>query len=311
MSRPRLETALVRYRACLSLFACPVCASAMQLIEEPLHLVCDQRHAFDIARQGYVNLLLSHQTHSLQSGYDAEMLRAREALLQTGLFDPLLEMLEIHLQAVHAQQTHQHRPLTVLDAGSGEGYLYARLISRFIDHTPRQLCAVGTDISKPGMRLACRHDAPVLWCVANLMRQLPFADSVFDLLLNILAPANPLEYQRIISDDGWLLKVLPLPHHLAEIRQAIYERERKESHSSADTLTELATCFTLLDNQELLYKKQIGHDLTANLLAMSPLIWKGKRAKIDRILAEGLPEVTIHLSVTLWEKQPRSSKPPL
>ena len=46
---------------------CPICAS--QLNKEDRRFVCAQNHSFDVARQGYVNLLTVQQKHSLNPGY--------------------------------------------------------------------------------------------------------------------------------------------------------------------------------------------------------------------------------------------------
>lgn len=299
----RVDVAIARFRECAALFACPVCASEMQVVErETQELVCTNNHAFDFSRQGYVNLLLSHQKHSQDPGYDIETLRARKAMLETGFFAPLVTQLVTYLQYIRDQQPESDALLNVLDMGTGEGFVFARAMQEFTVASGIPVRAVGTDISKPAMQLACQLDAPVAWCVVNLMKHLPFADGAFNVLMNILAPANAEEYQRVLVAGGYLLKVLPMEQHLVEIRQAIYERERKESHSNASTYSELSQHFTLLSEHELRYQWPIGKEQTANLLHMSPLFWKGKKEKITETLQEGIPQVTAHFSISLWQK---------
>ena len=300
----RFDVAVGLFREHAAVFACPVCAEAMRVRDEqePV-LVCVQGHAFDFARQGYVNLLLAQQKHSLQPGYDRETLQARKAMLAAGFFDPLAAQLVECLRDVPDTLAPRQEPLRVLDAGTGEGFVFAKAINDFVASSRRCVSAVGTDISKAAIQLACQLDAPVMWCVANLMKRLPFAGEAFGVLLNILAPANAEEYCRVLRQDGYLLKVLPLEEHLAEIRKAIYERERKASTSNAATTAELAAHFNLLAEYELCYRRPIGTALTENLLHMSPLFWKGKKERIARTLEEGLPQVTVHLSVTLWKKR--------
>ncbi|MHB9132424.1 MAG: putative RNA methyltransferase [Armatimonadota bacterium] len=298
----RFDVAVALFREQAGVFACPVCAGEMSVQgEQAPQLVCAQGHAFDFARQGYVNLLLSHQKHSQEPGYDIETLRARKAMLETGFFAPLATQLVEFMQYISDRQPRQDATLNVLDAGTGEGFVFAQVINEFVSATRHRVCAVGTDISRPAIQLACQLDAPVIWCVANLMKRLPFADGAFTVLMNILAPANPEEYRRVLTSGGYLIKVLPLEQHLVEIRQAIYERERKDSYSNATTMDELSQHFDLLAEQELCYQRQIGKELTANLLHMSPLFWKGKKEKIATVSQEGLPQVTVHFSVTLWK----------
>jgi 23S rRNA (guanine745-N1)-methyltransferase len=300
----RFDVAVSLFHEHAAVFACPVCADAMrvQQAQQP-SLACAAGHAFDFARQGYVNLLLSHQKHSQQPGYDLETLRARKAMLETGFFDPLAAQLVAYLREVQDALAPRPDPLPVLDAGTGEGFVFAKAITDFLPFSQQRLSAVGTDISKPAIQLACQLDAPVMWCVANLMKQLPFATDAFAVLMNILAPANADEYRRVLRHDGYLIKVLPLEQHLAEIRQAIYERERKDSTSNAMTTLELTQHFDLLATHVLGYQRPIGKALTDNLLHMSPLFWKGKKERIAQTIQDGLPHVTVHLSVTLWRKR--------
>ena len=45
---------------------CPICGSKLNTLNKSL--VCAGHHCFDIARQGYVNLLTVQQKHSLHPG---------------------------------------------------------------------------------------------------------------------------------------------------------------------------------------------------------------------------------------------------
>jgi len=268
-------------------------------------LACVNGHAFDFARQGYVNLLLSHQKHSQEPGYDAETLRARKAMLERGLFDPLATLL-VDLVGKLEPLPGGDAGLTTLDAGTGEGFIFAKIIDALLASGRRPICAVGTDISRPAIQIATQYDAPVMWCVANLMKRLPFADAAFDLLMNILAPANPQEYRRILKPGGYLIKVLPLAHHLAEIREAVYENARTTPCSDEHATAELAEQFTLLASHELCYQREVGQAFTKNLLRMSPLFWKAKKDKLAQVQQQGLPEITLHFSVTVWRNSAKS-----
>ena len=58
---------------------CPVCGKVLE--KEDRSLVCADRHSFDLARQGYVNLLPVQHKHSQNPGDDKAMVRARRAFL--------------------------------------------------------------------------------------------------------------------------------------------------------------------------------------------------------------------------------------
>ena len=54
---------------------CPICGK--ELNQQEKAFVCPDRHSFDVARQGYVNLLVVQQKHSLTPGDTREQVLAR------------------------------------------------------------------------------------------------------------------------------------------------------------------------------------------------------------------------------------------
>ena len=59
---------------------CPICGSKLNTFDKSL--VCAGHHCFDIARQGYVNLLTVQQKHSLHPGDTREQVLSRRAFLE-------------------------------------------------------------------------------------------------------------------------------------------------------------------------------------------------------------------------------------
>ena len=58
-------------------FCCPLCGGPLARQEH--RAVCPQGHSFDVARQGYVNLLTVGRKHSRQPGDSPTQLAARRA----------------------------------------------------------------------------------------------------------------------------------------------------------------------------------------------------------------------------------------
>ena len=56
---------------------CPVCGKELQRGEKEYR--CENRHSFDIARQGHVNLLVVQQKHSLNPGDTRQQVLSRRA----------------------------------------------------------------------------------------------------------------------------------------------------------------------------------------------------------------------------------------
>ena len=70
---------------------CPICGSKLNTLNKSL--VCAGHHCFDIARQGYVNLLTVQQKHSLHPGDTREQVLSRRAFLEAGYYAPIAEAL--------------------------------------------------------------------------------------------------------------------------------------------------------------------------------------------------------------------------
>ena len=114
---------------------CPLCETSNTT--ELLHpsadqrsLVCPQNHTFDIAKQGYVNLLPVQQKKSLTPGDNKEMVLARKKFLRLGYYQPLVDALAEnctqHLRATHLRTSQTEAAPVILDAGCGVGYYTAQ-----------------------------------------------------------------------------------------------------------------------------------------------------------------------------------------
>src|SRR3954464_11150056 len=98
------------------LFRCPVCQADLALVERSLR--CPQRHSFDLARTGYVNLLTGHGAVPAEGGDGPQQLARRDAFLAQGHFDGSTAAIREHLPP---------GTLTMLEAGCGTAYHLERL----------------------------------------------------------------------------------------------------------------------------------------------------------------------------------------
>ena len=97
---------------------CPICGQILDRIEKQYR--CENGHSFDLARQGYVNLLPVQQKRSLNPGDTREQVLGRRAFLETGCYEPISDALNETAKALGATGP-------ILDVGCGEGYYSARL----------------------------------------------------------------------------------------------------------------------------------------------------------------------------------------
>lgn len=125
---------------------CPVCAGALE--KRAGAYLCPKNHSFDIAKSGYVNLLLnSSQGHH---GDDKLMVRARRDFLDKGYYDRFI--------AAVADAAAEFTPpeATVLDAGCGEG-IYSLAVLRAIEKAGKHGELLGVDISKTALQYASKR----------------------------------------------------------------------------------------------------------------------------------------------------------
>jgi 23S rRNA (guanine745-N1)-methyltransferase len=209
---------------------------------------CANRHAFDIARSGYVNLLQPQDKKSKSPGDTTDAAAARRRFFEAGHARPLVDAI------VHALPLRDGDAL--LDAGCGEGHHLDAFRAAY------GVEAWGLDISVPAIELAAKKYRACHWVVANADRFLPFENGAFAAVTSITARLNAEEFRRVLAPGGTLLVVLPSTHDLIELRAAILgqgvERDRVER-----TIAAFAPHFGNVERQET-----ITHTATLDPAAM-------------------------------------------
>ena len=272
-------------------FKCPICNGSM-LLKDDLNLTCSKNHSFDLSRKGYLNLLASGN----HAKYARELFEARQQVCSYGFFDPLIQTLgEMILN--HSRENIPNRAVSVLDAGCGEGS-HLRGLEGILDQTI-DLSLFGVDIAKEGIKLATSCDSDIIWAVADLAK-LPFQQASFDVVLNILSPANYHEFERILVDDGILIKVIPGKSYLGELRSLMFEGKDYSNDRVADYFSNK---FELISSQEIEYRIELNDIILPRLLKMTPLTWGMEAEKQTEINLTNLPFVTADFTILIGVKK--------
>ncbi|WP_337878652.1 23S rRNA (guanine(745)-N(1))-methyltransferase [Rheinheimera sp.] len=263
------------------MYRCPVCAQV--LTPNPAGLGCVNRHQFDRAREGYVNLLPVQHKNSKVPGDSADMMQSRRLFLNAGHYQPLSDALNALLASA--------QPATLLDLGCGEGYYSNRLQQALPDTT-----VYGLDIAKTAVRYAAKAYPAVKYCVASAWH-LPFADQSFDAVLKLCAPCEPLELARVSNKGATLLAVSAAPQHLVELKQQVYPQVRLHSEDIVQI-----PGFCHRHRQQLSYQLQAlpAAELLA-LLDMTPLSWKFKPGQKHGFAATK-PAISLDFYLDLYQK---------
>jgi 23S rRNA (guanine745-N1)-methyltransferase len=218
----------------VALLRCPVCGSGFSLAARAL--CCENGHSYDVARQGYVNLLPGGTRPGTAD--TAEMVAARESFLAAGLFAGLRDFVTGAAQqamgdhgadggigagvevgaggrvgaGADAGAGTGSAGGCIVEAGAGTGYYLAAVLDRF----PGRM-GLALDISKFAARRAARAHERMAAIVCDAWAAVPVADATAALILDIFAPRNPPEFRRVLRPDGALLVVTPSPRHLQEL----------------------------------------------------------------------------------------------
>jgi 23S rRNA (guanine745-N1)-methyltransferase len=279
-----------------TVLACPVCGA--ELAARAADAACVNGHAFDRARSGYLNLLLSNRKQSKEPGDSPDMMRSRRAFLQGGFYDRMAEA----ANAVVVEMLAGRADSQVADLGCGEGFFTARL-HRAIVAAESMCTCYGVDISRPGIKMAASLDRDITWVVASLHRS-PFLPRSLDVALSLFAPIDASDVRRIVRDDGALVTVTPGPDHLDALRHIIYTSVKPHPQTPA-----------LMAGDELFEQTASTHvrypivvETTAqimNLLAMTPYYWNINRATKARIEALSRLELTVDANVSVFRPATR------
>ena len=272
-----LKPKLQRF-ASATAFACPICQENLTLVESSLK--CCNRHSFDLAKFGYINLAPQIKQ---SANYDKENFQNRQQILEAGFYQAILE-------AVSNLLASSKTATTILDIGCGEGF-YSRKLQE--NHPEKTFYAF--DISKDSVQIAAKSEPnwAVNWFVGDLAR-LPIKDASMDILLDIFSPANYGEFRRVLSKDGILIKVIPTKNHLKEIRQKAQDQLTNKDYSNQDIKNHFQEHFTILSNQTASLTKPITAEQLQALLSMTPLLFHIDQSKIDW---SQLKEITIDAEI--------------
>lgn len=242
---------------------CPICEKP--LFRQENRFLCPENHSFDIARQGYVNLLPIQRKHSAHPGDTREQVLSRREFLSGGFYAPIAEAL-----AAAAKKYDACGP--ILDVGCGEGYYCTRLAKAMNAEL------TGLDISKDAVRCAAGKYKDARWLCATAA-QIPVEDGAAGLLTSLFAITLPEEFHRVLRKNGLFFQVLAAQDHLLELKKIIYDqlifREK-------DTIPELPG-FALLESIPIRFTFTVEGSQVQNLFAMTPHLFRVSKAGADRL----------------------------
>ena len=263
---------------------CPICGEPLAFGDT--EAVCRNNHHFDLAKQGYVNLLIRGGPGGTRHGDDSLMVKARRAFLEKGYYDPLAELI------AETAKAHAPKGACLLDIGCGEGYYTEKLFHALEE--PEILCI---DISKEAVKRASKRGFPKTAAVASAF-ELPVKSRSCDIVLSIFAPYSEKEVSRILKDNGVLILALPRERHLFRLKAEIYD----EPYANPP-VKEMLDGFELLAVYPLDYELKLDNpEDIENLFKMTPYYYKTSAADQEKALALKTLRTEISFAVMVYRK---------
>ena len=233
---------------------CPVCGEKLNKADRAY--LCPNRHSFDIARQGYVNLLTVTQKHSLNPGDTREQVLSRRSFLEEGHYAPILETL-----IAAAKEFAITGP--IVDVGCGEGY-YSAQLARALDAE-----LMGFDISKEAVRCAAAKYKGHTWLTATASH-IPVADGSAQLVTSLFALTLPEEFSRVLAEDGYYFQVLACQDHLLGLKSIIYDELKFKEKDSVPELPGFDLCKSI----PIRFTFTVEGEQVKNLFSMTPHVFR-------------------------------------
>lgn len=256
------------------MFRCPVCTFALRIDASAYR--CERGHSFDIASEGYVNLVTGSSPRQRSAGDSPEMVRGRRAFLDAGHYEPLRDAL---LRSVSAGP--------VLDLACGEGYY-----SRPLGADRPWVGAV--DLSKHAVRLAARRSTDIAYAVANAF-DLPIETASIETIVSVFGPVGATEARRVLTPEGRLLAVMPGPRHLIELKALLLaDAIEHEVRGPAG----IEDAFVVADASTLTFELLVAQPLLDALVTMTPLRWRANRERAA--VVSSTAELRLTADFLLW-----------
>jgi len=299
-----------------TIFKCPNCSKALN--QGVKQYFCPNGHNFDIARKGYVNLLLSSHIGAGNPGDSKEMLQSRRDFLEKGYYQQFSDKLNsiVYQFCVNSRQNNsinqgasKHsknntrkevniKEVNIYDAGCGEGYYISRLKNDLENQNQDFSCFnfnfYGTDVARDAVNYASGRDKQIRFAVASSYH-IPILDNTVNYLLCIFAPRDEQEFRRIMKPNGKLIVAVPGARHLYTLKKLMYQEPEEIGQKGT-----VRNGFRLLEETNVNYNINLTEKQDIiNLFKMTPY---SRHANIESINKVEELNTEVDINILVYEK---------
>jgi 23S rRNA (guanine745-N1)-methyltransferase len=269
--------------------ACTVRSCGLPLVRNGQTWSCTNRHSYDIARSGYLNLLQPQDRRSLAAGDAAAAVEARARLHAVGVGRALITTLLDRLASLQVSGG-----AVIADLGSGSGDALGACVAE------RGVAGIGIDLSVAAARHAARRFPRVTWVVANADRRLPLIDAGVSFLMSLHGRRNPGECARVLAPPGFLFVALPAADDLIELREFIQGVPAERARVDA-LLAEHEAFFTPIEHFSVREQHALNRESLTDLLRST---YRGARTSVrGRVASLSTMDVTVASDCVLFQRR--------
>lgn len=277
-----------------NLVACPICGKGLVLNKESKAYKCINNHSYDIAKQGYVNLIISNMKRTKNPGDSKEMVNARIDFLNRGFYTKVSDKIN---EVIYEDIKHINSAINILDVGCGEGYYLSRL-KDYINEKKNNVNYFGMDISKDAVKSAARDEKQCFFAAANNYH-LPVKNKSADVVLSVFSPIDINEIMRVIKKDGIFVRVLPRKDHLIELRNIIYDKVnlKDKVYVADENLCEY------IKEENVTFTMNLNKEEIQSLLKMTPHYWKSTEEKKKELENYDNLRITVDMRIGVFKNK--------
>ncbi len=268
---------------------CPKCRE--ELFCKDKVFKCVNNHSYDVAKQGYVHLILGS---SKAGGDDKDMCRSRHEFHNMDYYKCLSDKL--------ADICISNNCVSILDAGCGEGYYLRKIRDKYVEKDIRFDNLIGIDLAKEACSIAARNEkeqnktSKIQYAVAGIF-DMPVADEGVECVLSVFAPVPDKEAFRVLKDGGIMIVVSPGEKHLEGLKTAVYDNiydneiDKKEYPG-----------FVFIGREYVSDTINVDGDNIINLFRMTPYYWKTSEKDAEKLLKLDSLTTKIEFIITFYKK---------
>jgi len=262
---------------------CPRCHAPLHLHEASQGRYCDNKHHFDPAPEGYLDLIPGKKNP--KDSDSRALMRAKRHFLEQGHQQPLVDAMTSLLAPLDP------RELTQL--GCGEGY-YCRALA---ERLPGWQFG-GVDIAKNAIFAATKAQPNASFVIADPTKAPLLPNSVDLLLVNDLRIKTE-QLVNWLAPGGYLLYLQPGPRHQWQLRVSLNPISM-EHPLSWPALASL----NLIAQTRCQFAINMDQPMRSFILETSRLGWRASSEQRHAFIHQGPDTLEQDLLLTLWRKMP-------